>query len=107
MLGLFVKDELIGFTINEPFGAKWYSAYFGKADPAYHGAFSVLENETAKNMFKKGFEYANLEQDLGIPGLRKTKQLWRPSRMLFKYSVKPRWTSKIEQTEIWNIKINN
>lgn len=101
-VGLFNNNRLIGFTINEPFNDKWYSGYFGKADPSYSGASSVLEHETAKTFYAKGFTYANLEQDLGIPGLRKTKRLWRPIRMLNKYTIKPRWTSGLEYMNMWN-----
>lgn len=100
-IGLFIGSKLIGFTINEPFNEKWYSGYFGKADTAYQGAYSVLENETAKYFYSKGYEFANHEQDMGLAGLRKSKQLWRPIRMLNKYTIMPRWSSTIEKTEYW------
>jgi hypothetical protein len=37
-----------------------------------------------------GFEYVNLEQDLGIEGLRRSKESYHPVRMVNKYTIKLR-----------------
>lgn len=100
VMGLFLNEKLIGFTVNERFNDDWYNGYFGKADRKYKGAYAVLEQETAKYYFNKGCKYANLEQDLGLPGLRKNKMLWRPNKFLKKYSVYPKWGSGFDQLKL-------
>lgn len=100
VLGLFMENKLIGFSVNERFNEEWYNGYFGKADRGYEGAYAVLEQETAKHYLALGCKYVNLEQDLGIPGLRKNKLLWRPNKFLKKYSVYPRWGSGFDSLNL-------
>jgi hypothetical protein len=41
----------------------------------------------AQNVRTTQIEYVNMEQDLGIPGLRRHKSLWRPTAYLRKYTI--------------------
>ena len=43
--------------------------------------------QTAKALSEQGYEYMNIEQDLGIAGLRKAKKFFGPVAMLRKYTV--------------------
>jgi hypothetical protein len=57
-----------------------------KADPALKGLYQVMLNEFLSAR-KENFKYVNLEQDLGIAGLRASKQSYHPVSMVKKYTV--------------------
>jgi hypothetical protein len=42
---------------------------------------------TAEKLLKEKYEYMNCEQDLGLPGLRLSKQALRPHFYLKKYTL--------------------
>jgi len=48
-----------------------------------------LMNVLARDLVAKGVHTINVEQDLGIPGLREHKERQRPMAMLMKYTVRP------------------
>jgi len=58
-----------------------------KADPEMTGLYQVMLQEFLK--YEAGrFRYVNMEQDLGIPGLRKSKLSYHPCAMIRKYTLK-------------------
>ena len=64
--------------------------HFIKADKQYEGIYTFLQSRVASEAYKQGYKYINLEQDLGIPGLKKNKLTWQPSKYLKKFIVKPK-----------------
>jgi hypothetical protein len=58
-----------------------------KVNYNFNNIFDYLLNIFAKHMYAKGINYINLEQDLGIEGLRTYKTRLHPVKMLKKYSV--------------------
>jgi hypothetical protein len=86
-VGAFLGDILAGFTINEPVHDNFYMGHFGKSDPDITGCGDLLEFETAKVMRQRGCVRMNNQQDLGLVGLRRYKQSWRPNRFLKKYTL--------------------
>lgn len=87
-LGAYLNNELIGFSIEEIVHDGFAMAHFGKADIAYKGIFQVLEYENAKILESNQCDFINLEQDLGIEGLKRNKKNWDPVIYLKKYLVK-------------------
>jgi len=85
-LGFYKKNKLAGFTINEILPDRYYMGHFGKADST-PGLYKYMEYKTAKIMSKFGCRYMNYQQDLGLPGLRKSKQGWSPIRYLKKFII--------------------
>lgn len=57
-----------------------------KADPEMTGLYQVMLQEFLKDEAGR-FRYVNMEQDLGIPGLRKSKLSYHPCAMIRKYTV--------------------
>ena len=55
-----------------------------KADPNIDGLYQVMLQEFLAHE-GADFNYVNLEQDLGIEGLRKSKQSYHPVEMVKKY----------------------
>ena len=84
-IGVFVHDQLSAFSIQEIIDEQYAVVHFEHGDITYDGITSVIRQASAKYLADQGCVYINLEQDLGIPGLRKAKALWRPISYLKKY----------------------
>lgn len=84
----FDRQEMIGFTVNEIEKNNYYQGHYGKAGYTYRGLGLLLEHETAKIIMRDyGSKYMNLQQDLGIEGIRYYKQSLHPVKQLKKYNV--------------------
>lgn len=86
-LGVYHKNRLIGFTTYHRLQDTYAGMSLEKGDNRYQGIYAFLNHETAKLLKELGAQYLNYEQDLGIPGLKKAKQLWRPVFYLKKYII--------------------
>ena len=89
-VGIYLNNRLIGFSIDELLKDGYVISHFGKADRSYTGIYKYIEHVNAKYFYAKGYKYINYEQDLGIPGLKKTKELWHPIKFLEKYTIRER-----------------
>lgn len=91
LLNILAYDEekLVGFFITD-IDNKRATTSFTKTNPIYDGLSTYLFHLTAKELYKMGFEEMNLEQDLGITGLRQAKRSWNPVGYLKKYTIKPK-----------------
>lgn len=89
VVSLYIKGELVGFTIFEIISKDYAVSHFAKADKDAHpSASDVLNWEEAKILNKSGVKYFNWEQDLGIIGLRKSKEKYGPVLRLKKFIIK-------------------
>ncbi len=86
-IGVFVKDKMVGFTINEVLHDGYAMNLFEKGDIKYTGIFPYLRSITALELEKVGCKYLNHEQDLGIDGLRASKLSFNPEFFLKKYTI--------------------
>lgn len=94
-LGLFVEEKLVGYTINEikqnyQGEIIFATNLFEHADLNFVGVFSLLMQQTAVELLKLDHKYLSHQQDLGLPGLRKSKQDLHPTFFLKKYSIRIR-----------------
>ncbi len=88
VIGAYDKNKLIGFTVNEIEENGYYQGHFGKASYKYPSLGLFLEVETAKIIKEKfGCKYMNLQQDMGIEGIRYYKQSLQPLFKLKKYNI--------------------
>jgi hypothetical protein len=86
--GVYVNDVLSAFWIIEDLGNSYSISHFEKADTtAYGGVFAFLKLKTGEVLRDRGIKYINLEQDLGITGLRISKKSYFPQLFLKKYTV--------------------
>ncbi len=83
-----IDSVLVGFTLYELLPNNGAISHFLKADNCYHsGINDILSWEEAKHLFRKGVTYYNWEQDLGIPGLRFSKEKYSPSLLMKKFTI--------------------
>ena len=88
-LGIFIENQLVAFNMGEIYPNKISMILFQKTDPTYHGITEYLMKKTCDLYLKKGALYLNFMQDVGEPGLRLAKNLWRPVKFLKKYKIYP------------------
>jgi len=86
--GLYVGNRMIGYSMNQIVHSNYYIGHFGKTDNNFRGASRTLEHECAKFFKQKGCTFMNLEQDMGLQGLRKMKQSLNPTMYAKKYDIK-------------------
>ena len=82
----FADGRPAGFLLGEPLNDDTFTIHFAKADISFKGIYQFLFSRFA-NDFCPGYEYMNLEQDMGNEGLRKTKVSYRPDLMAHKYRI--------------------
>lgn len=83
--GIWVDRRLVGFSIVETVTPEMLIVHFEKALTAYKGLYQALNQITLEN--NNTYTWVNREQDLGLPGLRKAKQEYRPAYMIRKYKL--------------------
>jgi len=87
-VGVYVKQQLVGFTLNEILNPTWAMGHFGKSDNTMKYSSFYCEYASEKLLSSRGIEYINIQQDTGLPGLRETKMSYHPSFFLKKYTIK-------------------
>jgi hypothetical protein len=85
---LFDGNKLCGFTLGSEINPELVSVHFLYGDPALPGVTQTLLREACRKTYTT-FKYIDLEQDLGIPGLRTAKLSYHPLKMGEKFEVKP------------------
>jgi hypothetical protein len=86
--GIFADDVLVALSILQIVDNKYAFTHFEKADMAnFPGIGSFLNQQVASLLASRGIQYINIEQDLGIAGLRMSKRSYFPCGYLRKFSV--------------------
>ena len=84
-----VNSAILALAIGERLNLDTLVMHVLKADPNMPGLYQVMMHEFLEKSCGV-FEYVNLEQDLGIEGLRKSKESYHPVRMINKYTIGPK-----------------
>lgn len=82
----YVEDEPAGFVLGGGLTDDAYAVHFAKGIRQLKGVYEFLYCRLANHVWDD-YEYLNLEQDLGIPALRKAKSSYQPDLLLKKYRV--------------------
>lgn len=83
---ILVDGKPAGYTIGERLNENTVVIHIEKAHTYYEGSYQAINNYFAKNCCDN-VKYVNREQDLGIPGLRKSKKSYHPDHMIKKYII--------------------
>ncbi|MDR0249259.1 MAG: phosphatidylglycerol lysyltransferase domain-containing protein [Oscillospiraceae bacterium] len=79
-------EEIAALAVGEILGDTLF-VHTEKADTSYPGAYQTVVRRFAQAHAGEGVLYINREEDLGIEGLRVSKQSYHPLRLLEKYTV--------------------
>jgi len=87
-IAIYLNDVLAGFTVYEVLSNDFVISHFAKANISHNRAINdILNWEEAKLLNKKGVKYFNWEQDLGMQGLRYSKEKYKCNFFLKKFIV--------------------
>lgn len=81
-----VDGEPKAFMIGEQIRCDMVVSHFQKADRRLKGLYAFISNQFYLREYP-GIPYINLQEDMGIPGLRESKMWYRPCKMVRKYTV--------------------
>jgi hypothetical protein len=87
-VGICVDSKLVGFTVFEFNHAGFATGLFELADMTYSGIYPHLRKQAAIRLVESGCEWLNLQQDLGIEGLRNYKTWYYPDFFLKKLIIR-------------------
>lgn len=88
--GLYRNTSMVGFSINEVVHNNYAIGHFIKVDSSIRGIYEFFYKMNALQLFSQGCRYLNIQQDLGIEGLRISKESWKPNHFLKKYTITPK-----------------
>lgn len=80
-----IDGQVQGFMIAEELNPNTAVGHAEKTSHDYHGLSELMHHWLAKYSLTD-FTYFNLEQDLGIPGLREAKLRFHPDHMIIKWN---------------------
>ncbi|MBP9715160.1 MAG: DUF2156 domain-containing protein [Candidatus Pacebacteria bacterium] len=87
-ISVYINNELIGFSVYEFLSDRYAIAHFSKANnKQYPAIYDLLNWEESKFCHSQGVKHLNWEQDLGIPGLRYSKEKYKPYFLMKKLIV--------------------
>lgn len=86
---LITDDRLMGFILGSALNKETVSVHFQYCDPEVKGAAQTILQEACSKTFAH-YKFIDLEQDLGIPGLRKAKLSYHPLRLEKKFEISAR-----------------
>jgi hypothetical protein len=81
-----IGGRVAAFTIGDRLNNDTFCVHIEKADTQYNGIYVGINNSFAKAA-ASDYKYINREEDLGLEGLRKSKQSYHPVFLLKKYTV--------------------
>jgi uncharacterized protein len=87
--GLIEINGLIrAFSLGSAGNGNTAYMHFEKADPSFDGIYAAINRLTIENEFPDA-AYINREEDMGIPGLRKSKESYDPILLRKKFRAWP------------------
>ncbi len=79
-----VDGKMVAFSVGEALCNHMAVIHLEHADTSYNGAFAIMNQQFLEHEWNE-YEFVNREEDMGIPGMRKAKESYRPSFMVKKY----------------------
>jgi uncharacterized protein len=82
-----VGGKIEAVAVGEPLNPETLVMHILKANPKFPGLTQTMLNDFLR---REGapFKYVNLEQDLGVEGLRRSKLSWHPVRLIDKFTLR-------------------
>lgn len=82
MIGGFIRtgDGIVALTLGEPLNEDTFVIHFEKAFSGIQGAYPMINQQFILNELMD-YKYVNREEDMGLDGLRKAKESYKPIMM--------------------------
>lgn len=79
-------NKIVAFSIGEMLNDDTAIIHFEKSDPSIRGLYQVINHEFVLHAWSHT-TYINREEDMGIPGLRHSKESYNPHHYVEKFDV--------------------
>ena len=80
---LYVDGKMVAFTYGVPINVNTFDLCVEKGDINYKGVYTVVRHNFMQQIPEQ-YAYINLEEDLGLPGLRRAKSSYHPAYQIQK-----------------------
>ena len=88
-IGIFIDSNLVGFCFTELLPGGYAMAHFWRVNLVVSpDLYAYLMQENGRVLSEHGCDFMNIEQDLGLPNLRKWKNSYGSDLFLKKYQIK-------------------
>lgn len=84
---ILLGKRVVAFTFGEQLNDDTAVIHVEKADPEVRGAYPAINQAFVEDAWSS-MKFINREEDMGIEGLRKAKESYRPIKMIEKYSAR-------------------
>lgn len=81
-----IDGRVVAFTFGEQLNTDTAVIHVEKADPNVRGAYPAINQGFVANAWSQ-MTYINREEDMGLPGLRKAKESYKPEKMIEKFNA--------------------
>ena len=81
-----LDGRIIAFTFGEQLNSDTAVIHVEKADPDVRGAYPAINQGFAEHEWAH-IKYINREEDMGLPGLRKAKESYKPVKLIEKFNI--------------------
>ncbi len=86
-IGVLYNQRLIGYVISKKVQDNYAVGLFGKFDRTFHGLNEFIMSSCAQKLAKSNLTMYNAGEDLGMSGLRISKNSYGPVAVLRKYTI--------------------
>ena len=83
---IFLDGRVVACTFGEQLNDDTAVIHIEKADPFVRGAYTAINQMFVEHEWG-GMKYINREEDMGLPGLRRAKETYKPVMMVKKYNA--------------------
>lgn len=83
---ILLDGRIVAFTFGEQINKDMAVIHVEKADPTVRGAYPAINQGFVEHEWAH-LSYINREEDLGVEGLRKAKESYKPVKMIRKYNA--------------------
>ena len=81
-----INGKIAAFTYGGPVNYDTFDVCVEKADYNYEGIYAVINRDFVRSLPEQ-YIHINREEDLGIPGLRRAKESYKPELLLHKFTI--------------------
>ena len=81
-----IDGRVVAFTFGEALNTDTAVIHVEKADPNVRGAYPAINQGFVEHVWSN-MTYINREEDMGLPGLRKAKESYKPEKMIEKFNA--------------------
>ena len=97
---LYVDDQMVAFTYGSAVNDRMFCTHVEKGDIRYEGIYQMINHLFAQHIPEQ-YIYINREEDLGLPGLRKSKLSYEPEFLAYKTTALKLSAEMRDMVNVW------